>query len=371
MSESTTTGAPPQQGADTTTTRTGVGLGAVAERYALLGLLIAVVLFFALHPTTSPFFLTGINIQNVLSNLAVTGILAVGMVVPLVAGYFDLSVSAVAAASNVLVASLLCTVGAPIWVGLLAGVVLGPVIGAAVGYLAAVLRLNALIATLAVYTLMGGALLAYTRGATISANFPQSLGEWGAGQWFGLPRPFWLFVVVVLAGWYLLELTPFGRRLAAIGSSEPAARLAGINLRRLVLLAFVISGFLGALAGTLMTVRAGSGDATTGTSYLFPALTAVFLGQTAIKPGRVNIWGTAIAVLLAAVIVNGLSLFGAQSWVEQAFNGGALLASLVVATLGVRARDRRASKAILAAFGSSVSTGKPRKAAQLEDATRS
>lgn len=320
----------------------------IVERYALVGLLIAAILFFALYPTTADTFLTKPNVDNILRNIAVTGMLAMAMLVPLVAGYFDLSVSATAATANVVVAALLVRYDEAIWIALLAGVLVGPVIGIVNGFLAGVLRLNALIATLAMYTLLGGILLAYTKGEQIQEGFPISLGDWGLGHLLELPRPLWIFAIVTVVTWYVVERTPFGRRLAAIGSNETAARLVGIRLGRMIFITFLVSAVFGAAAGTLLTIQTGTGNATTGISYLFPAIAVVFLGQTAIQPGRVNVWGTVTALLLTAVVVNGLSLLGAQSWVEQVFNGAALLVSLAVSSLMARARAGRAGRLVLA-----------------------
>lgn len=325
--------------------------GVLLERYALVGIFILVFLFFTFHPETSASFLTKPNIDNVLRNIAVTGILAMGILVPLVAGYFDLSVPAIAGAANVVVAALLCTYEQPIWLALLAGLLVGPIIGVVTAFLAGVLRLNALIATLGMYTLLGGVLLEYTGGREINQGFPVSLGNWGISDALGVPWPLWMFAIVTLLTWYLVARTPFGRRLAAIGSNEAAARLVGIRLGRTIFITFVISALLGAAGGTLLTIQTGTGNATQGISYLFPAMAAVFLGQTAIQPGRVNVWGTVIALLLTAVVVNGLSLLGAQSWVQQVFNGTALIVSLAVSSLLARAQVRRAGRLVLADIG--------------------
>lgn len=319
----------------------------VAERYALVGVLIAAILFFAFDSGTSSSFLTQGNVDNVLRNIAVTGILGMGILVPLVSGYFDLSVPAIAGVANVVVAALLCTYHYPIWLALCLGVAVGPVIGLINGFLFGMLRLNAMIGTLAMYTFLGGVMLAYTKGQEIFNGFPTSLGNWGISNALGIPWPLWIFLIITLLTWYLVARTPFGRQLAAIGSNEAAARLVGIRLERTIFITFLISSLLGAAGGTLLTIQTGNGDATTGVSYLFPAMSVVFLGQTTIHPGRVNVWGAVVALFLTAVVVNGLSLLGASSWVEQVFDGLALIASLAVSSLISRAQIRRAGRLLL------------------------
>ena len=132
-------------------------------------------------------------------------------------------------------------------------------------------------------------------------------------------------MIVAVLAWYLLTQTPFGRKLTAIGSNETAARLAGFRVDRMVFITFLLSGLLGAFAGILLTAQNLGADSTTAPSYLFAALAAVFLGQTAIRPGQYNVWGTMFGVFLVAVAVDGFTLLGAQAWVTPVFDGGALL----------------------------------------------
>jgi ribose transport system permease protein len=142
----------------------------------------------------------------------------------------------------------------------------------------------------------------------------------------------------VLAAWYVLAQTPYGRCLYAIGSNPRAARLVGIPVRRYVLLAFAAAGALAGLAGVLQTARTGGATADPGTSLLFPALAAAFLGATAIRPGQFNVVGTVIGVLFVAVSVSGLTLAGASDWVNPVFNGAALLVAVVLSSLLGRQR---------------------------------
>jgi ribose transport system permease protein len=145
-----------------------------------------------------------------------------------------------------------------------------------------------------------------------------------------------------LVTWYVLTQIPYGRSLEAIGSNEAAARLVGIKTERAVWIAFIISGALAAAAGALQTSRAGSGDPQTASAFLFPALAAVFIGATTIKPGRYNVWGTMIGVYFVAISVSGFALKGADVWVQPVFNGGSLIAAVALSTFSARSRERRA-----------------------------
>lgn len=160
-----------------------------------------------------------------------------------------------------------------------------------------------------------------------------------------MPKPFVLLIVIALIVWYVLMHVPYGRKLESIGSNRTAARLVGIRVDRLVFVSFLISGLLASIAGILLTSSTGSGSPTAGPSYLFAALAAVFIGTTAIRPGRYNVWGTILGVFLVAVAVDGFTLMGAEAWVNQVFNGSALVISVAISTLMGRRRESLARKA--------------------------
>jgi ribose transport system permease protein len=319
------------------------------ERSGLPIFLVLLIIFFSINETTGSSFRSSANLENIFANQSVTGLIALGTVIPLVAGYFDLQVAAVAGLSNVAFAALSGTHHDPVIVGLIGAIVIALVAGAITGALVAFLRLSPFICTLGTYIFIGGLLQWYTQGQTIGTNLPASVGNWGSEKWLGIATPFWLLMIVALLTWYLLTQTPFGRKLAAIGSNEAAARLAGIRVNRSVFITFLLSALLGGIAGALLTSRSGGADSTTAPSFLFPAIAAVFLGQTCIRPGLPNVWGTMFGVFLVAVAVNGLTLLGAQAWVQAVFNGGALVISVAFSTLIARARDRQARTAVLRA----------------------
>jgi ribose transport system permease protein len=303
---------------------------------------VALIVVFATLPETSTAFRTSANVHNVLANQSVTGLIGLAMVIPLISGYFDLSVAAIAGLSNVTVASMIVNHGQSVTVSLIAGVAVGVLAGAVNAVLIAGLNLDPFITTLGTYIFWAGSLALYTGGLTIANGVPLDFSLWTTGTWFGLPKPFWLLMVVATVTWYLLTQTPFGRKLAAIGSNEIAAHLAGIRTRRAVGISYLLAGLLAGVAGALLTSSNGGGDSTSAISYLFPALAAVFLGRTAIDPGHYNVWGTMFGLFLVAVAVNGFTLMGLAGSVTQMFNGAALVVSVAVATFTARARERKA-----------------------------
>lgn len=310
--------------------------------------LVALIAYFMIAPQTSDLFATKPNLINILGNQSVTGLVAIAMVIPLVSGYFDLSVAAIAGLSNVAIASALVDYHMPVPLAMLVGLGVGLLAGALNAFLVAALRLNGFIATLGTYTLMTGLLQWYTGGTSIF-GVPQGFANWGSQTWLGVPRPFYLLIAVALVVWYALMHTPNGRQLEAIGSNESASRLVGISVDRLVAASFLGSALVASIAGALLTSRQGGADPTVATNYLFPALAAVFLGATTIRPGRYNVWGTVIGIFTLAVAINGFTFLGAQAWVTPVFNGLALVFAVAASTLMGRQRERTAKKQIMEA----------------------
>jgi ribose transport system permease protein len=312
---------------------------AFIERYALVMLFAAVMLFFSLWSKTSSTFPTAANIRNVLGNQAVIGILSVAIVIPLVCGEFDFSVGPIAGLSQALAAGFMSRLGAPLVVAVLVAIAIGAVIGLSNGATIARVGVNSLIVTLGVSAILAGVVEWYTNGQSIISGISKTLVNLGSGEWFGIPRTLYFLAVVALLVHYLLEHTPYGRYLHSIGSNREAARLVGLKVERLVLLSFVLSATLSAFAGVLLVARNGGGSPQVGTlSDTLQALSAAFLGATTIKPGRFNVLGTLVAIFFLAFSVTGLSLAGVANWINDVFNGAALFVAVLISTIIGRRR---------------------------------
>ena len=159
---------------------------------------------------------------------------------------------------------------------------------------------------------------------------------------FGLPITGFYVIIIALIMWVVYEYLPVGRYLYAIGASPKAAALNGIPVRKYVMGSFVASGLLTALAGVLLAAKLRIGQASVGLEYLLPALVGAFLGSTTIKPGRVNVWGTMIGVVILAVGISGIQQFGGSFWVEPMFNGVTLIVAIGIA--GYAQRRKGAAK---------------------------
>jgi ribose transport system permease protein len=309
------------------------------ERYALVILFIATLIFFSVWGQTSATFPTKENIDNVLGNQAVIGILAMAIIIPLVAGEFDFSVGSVAGLTQVLCAGFMANNGFPLWFAVLVPILIGAAIGLSNGNTVARVGVNSLIVTLGVSTILGGIVLWYTGGQSIINDISPTLVQYGTGDWLGLPRTLYYLAVVALGVWYLLEHTPFGRYLASIGSNRDAARLVGLRVERTVMISYVLSGALAGIAGVLLVARNGTASPQVGTvADTLQALAAAYLGATAIKPGRFNVLGTLLAIFFLAFTVTGLQLAGVESWINSVFNGAALFVAVLISTVIGRRR---------------------------------
>jgi ribose transport system permease protein len=301
------------------------------QRYGLVVLFaLAVVGFSLLLPES---FASVLNFRNIAGNQAVLAIVSLAAIIPLICGHFDLSIGAVLGLTSIATASLLSKYSAPLWIAAPAGIALGALVGLLNGFLVAKLGLNALITTLGIATVITGLVSLYTDGLSIITGIPQALTDLGSGVWFGIPCTLYVLGAVAWFTWYLLEHTPFGRHLHAVGSNPAAARLVGLAVDRIVVQSFVVSGALVGLGGVLQVARQGGGNPQVGMYFMMPALSAAFLGATSIHPGRFNVPGTILAVFFLATSVSGLALAGVDNWVESLFNGTALVVAVALSTV--------------------------------------
>jgi ribose transport system permease protein len=312
----------------------------MVERFAVPGLLVLLVILFSTMTSTSQTFPTQANIQNLLAGQAVLGVAALAVLIPIVAGQYDLSVGAVLGASALLSAGLMSRHDINPVLAIVLVVAAGGLVGLVNGYIVAFLGVNSLIVTTATATIISGFVLWYSQSLVI-VGVPDSVISATVGNWFGVPKLVFGFALVAVLVYVMLQYTPYGRFIYAIGSNPRAATLVGLNVPRLTCSTLVASSALAGLAGAAQLGLQGSASPQLGPGFTLPALSAVFLGSTTIRPGTFNVLGAVVAVYLVAVIVNGLTLAGASDWVQPAFNGLSLLGAVVLAAVISRRRARR------------------------------
>jgi ribose transport system permease protein len=275
-------------------------------------------------------FLTSSNFRIIASSQAVVAIAALGLLAPVACGVFDLSIAGTLGVAET-VTIYMQSGGHGTWLGVVCSLAAGLVIGLVNAFVVIKLRVDSFIATLGMSSILLATIEAITNGAYISAPTGGTFSSFGQNRIWGLPLPVFYMIGIGLVLWWMLEYTPVGRYLYGIGGNPQAARLAGVRVNRITTGAFVASGVISAFAGLVLAAELGSGSPDVGSSYLLPAFSAVFLGATQIRPGRVNVLGTLIAIFLLATGVKGLQLAGAPGYISDLFNGAALIVAVALA----------------------------------------
>ncbi len=311
----------------------------LAPSYGLVILMFGlIVLFSVLLPNTFP---TLLNLRAILSDKAIIALLSLAAMIPMVAGRIDLTVGYGIVLWHILAISLQTIYGLPWPVAVVIVLVLGVLTGILNGILVEVARIDSFIATLGTGTVLYALALWHTGGRQMVGTLPDAFYAINGTFVFGLPITAYYVVVITFAMWFVLEYTPVGRYLYAIGANQRAAELNGIPTRKFVIGAFVTSGLLTALAGVLLASKLRIGQASVGLEFLLPALVGAFLGSTTIKPGRVNVWGTIVGVMILAVGISGIQQIGGSFWVEPMFNGTTLLIAIGIAGYAQRKKGAK------------------------------
>jgi len=316
-----------------------VDFARVSEFISNYGLALVFVLvmvaFGLLRPTT---FLSASNINNILVGQSVTAMLALAEMVPLATRQFDLSVGFHLGMAQVLIVALQVdqNLSWPAATAIVLAIAL--LVGLFNAILVTVFSIDSFIATMGVGTLLYGVSNWYTGGQQIvGMNLPETFGN--LTQIVGhVPLPAVYVAIVAIVLWIVTERLPVGRALYVIGASPRAAELIGIRVARHVGGAFVVSGLLSGIAGIMLGSILQAGTPSVGPEYLLPAFAATLLGATSIRPGRVNVVGTLLAVLILAFSFSGVQQLGAPFFVQYFFNGGILI---IAVGLSVYAAARR------------------------------
>ena len=304
--------------------------------YGLVILTVGLILLFSiLLPNTFP---TMLNLRSIISDKAIIALLSLAAMIPMAAGRIDLTIGYGIVLWHVLAISLQTMFGLPWPVAVLIVLALGAFTGLLNGLLVEVAKIDSFIATLGTGTVLYALALWHTGGRQVVGMLPQGFYALNGTMVFGLPITGFYVLAVAIILWIALEYLPIGRYLYAIGANPKAAALNGIPVRKFVMGAFITSGFLAALTGVLLASKLRIGQASVGLEYLLPALVGAFLGSTTIKPGRVNVWGTIIGVVILAVGISGIQQFGGSFFVEPLFNGVTLLIAIGIAGYAQRKR---------------------------------
>jgi ribose transport system permease protein len=301
------------------------------ERYAGVGLLAVMFVFFSFALPHK--FFTYDNLIGVVSNEAITGIMALALLLPLAAGVFDISIGGMMTLSMVFCTWLFQVTGGgiPIPAAIVITLLVGVLFGCFNGTVVVRGRVDPFIATIASSSVMLGISEAIANGTTIYKDIPKSFTDLGRDHIAKVPITVFYVAIVALVLWYVLDRTPFGRRVYATGAGREASRLAGVKTNRVIFLTFVASATLAALAGVVYSAQLGTAPPNVGAGFLLPAYAAAFFGATMIRPGRFNVGGLIVALFIIAIGINGLQLFGLAFWIVDLYQGVVLIVAVLLA----------------------------------------
>lgn len=286
---------------------------------AKFGIYFAFVLLVGIMAAVSPSFRTLGNTENILEQVSVNGIMAVGMTLVIITAGIDLSVGSVLALSAVVATSFAHPGAHPLIVPVLMGVLAGLVCGVVNGVLIAKKRLAPFIVTLGMMTIARGAALEYTNGRPV-IDLSDAYNEIG-GKIGNIPFSAIIFFVVVLLGIFILHYTRFGRYVYAVGGNELAAKVSGINTDRILIAVYALTGALAGVAGIVLSSRVTSGQPATGAGSELDAIAAVVIGGTSLNGGVGSMAGTIAGILIIGVMNNGLDLLNVSSYWQQIIKG--------------------------------------------------
>jgi len=281
-----------------------------------------------------PGFMSHQNMSAVLLALADQSIIAIGMTLLLVSGGFDMSVGSTMALAGATTAIWL-TLGLPVPVAILLGLAVGALIGAINGYIIAEVGINPFITTLGMMSLARGMLMVVSDGKNIS-GLPDSFTVIGQGSVFGIQYPIIISIVLVAGGDFLLRRSRFFRQNYYMGANEKAAVLSGINVKKMKVFNYALTGLLAALAGIIITARLGSASTSAGKGLELRVISAVIIGGASLKGGVGTVFGSFLGALLMAIIVSSINLLGVQlNWIDFVL-GATLLLAVMADTLSKR-----------------------------------
>jgi len=314
-------------------------MGRLFSQYGLLVIgLIFIVTFSLLLPSTFP---TSTTIRSILDAQAVIALLALAETIVVIVGEFDLSVGYSVGMCSILTIGFIVRTGLPWIVSVLLVSCVGLGVGLINGLLVHVAKIDSFIATLGVGTVAYAVSNWYTSDQQVTGQLPVGFEDIYAAKFIGIPLSGVYVILLLAVMWIVLEFTPAGRYLYALGGNRRAAELSRIPSRRYIIGAFMASGMIVALAGILLASRLQIGDVNNGPDYLLPTFVGAMLGSTTIKPGRANPAGTLVAVFVLGIGIAGFQqLGGSTQFIVPLFNGVTLVAGVGLAGFAARRISR-------------------------------
>lgn len=301
--------------------------------FGLTLLLLLVALWIALSLAT-PSFASGINIANLLRQGSMIAILAVGQTFVIITGGIDLSVGAIVGFCTVIPA-LMINAGWPVWVAILATLLVGVGIGLFHGFGIVRMGLPPFIITLATLTSLRGIGLLMTNGNSISIN-NDAFQEFSRNSFLGVPNLFWMVILVGVPSYIFLHHSRWGRYLFSVGSNAEASRLSGVNVPRTIYMAYILSGLCASFVGVLLASRIGIGNPTQAEGWELQAIASSVIGGTSLFGAIGSVHGPLLGAFILATINNGANLLNVNSFWQRVITGALII--IIVYFDGLRRR---------------------------------
>lgn len=290
----------------------------------VIGLLIIIITFSLLTPV----FLTVPNILNILQQSSLNAIIALGMTLVIISGGIDLSVGPVAALSAVMGATFM-VMGLPIPIAVFGALCVGMLCGLFSGVLVAYAGLQPFIVTLGGLSLFRAIALIYTGGNPIF-GIPSEFRSFINGTLLGVPNPILILMIIALILWIVMNKTPLGEYILAVGGNEEAARIAGVPVKRTKVTVFVISGLLASISALILTGRLGAAEPTMGNLWELDAIAAAAIGGASLMGGKGSIVGTIIGAIILGALRNGLTLLNIQAFFQMFATGLIIIIAMLI-----------------------------------------
>jgi hypothetical protein len=299
------------------------------------------IIMFVIACIGSPYFLDVYNIQSLLRDLAIIGMIGIAQSLLLLVGELDLSVGKIATLCGILSGMLMIYAKINPWLALVCGLIFGIIFGLLNGLIITKLRLNSMVATIGMQGVYGGINLVLTKGKAIT-GIPEQIQFLGKGSLGIVPMPFIFCIIVLVLVLFLVKKTKTGRYIYAIGNSREAATILGIKVDQIRVFIYVVVGLISSLAGLLYVCRLGSAQSTLGESWPMNSIAASVIGGVSLNGGIGNPAGALIGAAIISIISNMIVLFGVNAYWQQAVSGIVVVLAISFSSIMEIIRERRA-----------------------------
>ena len=313
----------------------------IFKRSNMTAIGMVLIIMFVIACIGSPYFLDVYNIQSLLRDLAIIGMIGIAQSLLLLVGELDLSVGKIATLCGILSGMLMIYAKINPWLALVCGLIFGIIFGLLNGLIITKLRLNSMVATIGMQGVYGGINLVLTKGKAIT-GIPEQIQFLGKGSVGIVPMPFIFCIIVLVLVLFLVKKTKTGRYIYAIGNSREAATILGIKVDQIRVFIYVVVGLISSLAGLLYVCRLGSAQSTLGESWPMNSIAASVIGGVSLNGGIGNPAGALIGAAIISIISNMIVLFGVNAYWQQAVSGIVVVLAISFSSIMEIIRERRA-----------------------------